>query len=226
MHLNAFVHGQGRHVHLHEHVGCSPDLQAHPPRQPGNTPPLIGRGPTLPDLSLLKPSALQQVAAAAPVLLVADPGTKPETGLVLSVAPLMGALPQVDAKHARWLHVQVGTGAASRLPARRMPPPPAAIMRCLPALRRHILLAASLPVCATAGSLAPPRLPAGRCGPPCGACSRCCRGRTPATPCSTCSATWSGAPARRTAAQLHLGKVAWPGHTSAIRRPPHAPAML
>ncbi|KAL4427887.1 hypothetical protein ABPG75_001976 [Micractinium tetrahymenae] len=59
------------------------------------------------DLSLLKPSVLQQVAASAPVLLVADPGTKPETGLVLSVAPLMGALPQVDAKHARWLHVKV-----------------------------------------------------------------------------------------------------------------------
>lgn len=63
--------------------------------------------PPAADLSLLKPSVLQQVAAAAPVLLVADPGTKPETGLVLSVAPLMGALPRVDAKHARWLHVQV-----------------------------------------------------------------------------------------------------------------------
>ncbi len=60
------------------------------------------------DLSLLKPSVQQQVAASAPVLLVADPGSKPETGLVLSVAPLMGALPRVDARHPRWLHVQVG----------------------------------------------------------------------------------------------------------------------
>jgi protein CLEC16A len=60
-----------------------------------------------PDLSLLKPSVLQQVACAAPVCLVADPGTQPQTGLVLSVAPLMGAVPAVDARHTRWLHVQV-----------------------------------------------------------------------------------------------------------------------
>ena len=66
------------------------------------------------DLGPLKPSVLQQVAAAAPVLLVADPGSSPETGLVLSVAPLMGALPAVDAKHGRWLHVQVGGGQRAR----------------------------------------------------------------------------------------------------------------
>ena len=62
------------------------------------------------DLSLLKPSVLQQVASAAPVCLVADPGTQPQTGLVLSVAPLMGAAAAVDARHARWLHVQVREG--------------------------------------------------------------------------------------------------------------------
>lgn len=62
------------------------------------------------DLSLLKPSVLQQVASAAPVCLVADPGTQPQTGLVLSVAPLMGATPAVDARHPRWLHVQVREG--------------------------------------------------------------------------------------------------------------------
>lgn len=64
----------------------------------------------LADLSLLKPSVLQQVASAAPVCLVADPGTQPQTGLVLSVAPLMGAAAAVDARHARWLHVQVREG--------------------------------------------------------------------------------------------------------------------
>ena len=61
------------------------------------------------DLSVLKPSVVQQLAAAAPVALVAAPGVKPETGLVLSVAPLMGAAAAVDAKHPRWLHVQASS---------------------------------------------------------------------------------------------------------------------
>lgn len=92
--------------------------------------------PTLPhpnlaaDLTLLKPSVLQQLASAAPVLLVAEQGSKPETGLVLSVAPLMGAAPRVDERHARWLHVEVrivcvcvhesreGGGASQVLPGR------------------------------------------------------------------------------------------------------------
>lgn len=59
------------------------------------------------DLTLLKPSVLQQVACAAPVLLVADTGATPATALVLSVAPLMGAAPYVDERHPRWLHVFV-----------------------------------------------------------------------------------------------------------------------
>ena len=72
------------------------------------------------DLSLLKPSVVQQLAAAAPVALVAAPGVKPETGLVLSVAPLMGAAAAVDAKHPRWLHVQASSkpqqGSSTQLP--------------------------------------------------------------------------------------------------------------
>ncbi len=38
--------------------------------------------------------------------LVAETGSKPETALVLSVAPLMGAEAELDERHPRWLHVQ------------------------------------------------------------------------------------------------------------------------
>lgn len=137
------------------------------------------------DLSLLKPSVLQQVASAAPVCLVADPGTQPQTGLVLSVAPLMGAAPAVDARHPRWLHVQVGPGRSREL----VP---------LAHVHLHLLLHERPSGLALLGThhayalLSPGPPPAPRCGRPCGACSRCWLPPTPATRCSTCRSTSSG----------------------------------
>ncbi|GAB4821885.1 hypothetical protein N2152v2_008931 [Parachlorella kessleri] len=59
-------------------------------------------------LAWVKPEALAAAAAAAvPVVVVADPGTRPNTGVVLSAAPLLGTCPRVDEQHPRWLHVRV-----------------------------------------------------------------------------------------------------------------------
>jgi hypothetical protein len=52
------------------------------------------------------PSA-SAVSRAVPTVLLADPGTRINSGIVVSVAPLMGAEPYVDANHPRWLHVHV-----------------------------------------------------------------------------------------------------------------------
>ena len=62
-------------------------------------------------LPRLRPEALAAaLAGAAPAVVVADPGPRPGTGVVLSAAPLLGAFPRVDEQHPRWLHVQVGAG--------------------------------------------------------------------------------------------------------------------
>ncbi len=43
-----------------------------------------------------------------PVTVVADPSpNKPNTGVVLSVAPLLGANPSVDKSVPKWLHIHV-----------------------------------------------------------------------------------------------------------------------
>lgn len=61
-----------------------------------------------PPLARVKPKALAAaVAASAPAVVVADPGSAPSTGVVLSAAPLFGAAPRVDDQHSRWLHVTV-----------------------------------------------------------------------------------------------------------------------
>ena len=48
-------------------------------------------------------------AAATTVasVVLADPGQQSNTGVVLSLAPLLGANPEVDRLHPRWLHVHV-----------------------------------------------------------------------------------------------------------------------
>jgi len=48
-------------------------------------------------------------AAATTVasVVLADPGQQSNTGVVLSLAPLLGANPKVDRSHPRWLHVHV-----------------------------------------------------------------------------------------------------------------------
>ena len=48
-------------------------------------------------------------AAATTVasVVLADPGQQSNTGVVLSLAPLLGANPEVDRSHPRWLHVHV-----------------------------------------------------------------------------------------------------------------------
>ena len=52
--------------------------------------------------------ALAQAAAnCAATVLLADPGEQAETGLVLSLAPLLGADPQLERAHPRWLHIHV-----------------------------------------------------------------------------------------------------------------------
>lgn len=40
-------------------------------------------------------------------VVLADPGPTPLSGLVLSLAPLMGADAEVDRSHPKWLHVHV-----------------------------------------------------------------------------------------------------------------------
>ena len=62
---------------------------------------------TAADLSQLKPAALQLIAASSPVVLLADAGSRPDTGLVLSTAPLMGASAAIDPGHPKWLHIAV-----------------------------------------------------------------------------------------------------------------------
>ena len=58
-----------------------------------------GRGGGGEDFALLR---------SLPVTVVADPSpTKPNSGVVLSVAPLLGADPRVDRGVPKWLHVHV-----------------------------------------------------------------------------------------------------------------------
>lgn len=53
-------------------------------------------------------AALARAAATSMASVVlADPGQQPNSGLVLSLAPLMGAAAQVDSYHPKWLHVHV-----------------------------------------------------------------------------------------------------------------------
>lgn len=53
-------------------------------------------------------AALARAAASSMASVVlADPGQQPNSGLVLSLAPLMGAAAQVDSSHPKWLHVHV-----------------------------------------------------------------------------------------------------------------------
>ncbi|KAK9820557.1 hypothetical protein WJX72_011634 [[Myrmecia] bisecta] len=51
--------------------------------------------------------SMNSIMASVPSVVLADPGTQLNTGVVLSVAPLMGADPVVDRSHSRWLHVHV-----------------------------------------------------------------------------------------------------------------------
>ncbi len=62
--------------------------------------------------SALQGAAAQAALARAAVMTVAsvvlaDPGQQPNSAVVLSPAPLLGASPQVDGSHPRWLHVHV-----------------------------------------------------------------------------------------------------------------------
>ena len=53
-------------------------------------------------------AALANAAATgAAHVILADPGQQPNTGVVLSIAPLLGADAAVDRSHPRWLHVHV-----------------------------------------------------------------------------------------------------------------------
>lgn len=53
-------------------------------------------------------AALATAAASSMASVVlADPGQRHKSGLVLSLAPLMGAAAQVDSSHPKWLHVHV-----------------------------------------------------------------------------------------------------------------------
>jgi len=47
------------------------------------------------------------VVRSVPVVLLADQGSRVNSGKVLSVAPLMGANPLIDPAHKRWLHIHV-----------------------------------------------------------------------------------------------------------------------
>lgn len=77
---------------------------------------LDGAGSVARQLASVSPEALAAaVAAAAPVVVVADPGPRPNVGVVLSAAPLLGSLPRIDEGHPRWLHVQVRPQARALL---------------------------------------------------------------------------------------------------------------
>ena len=53
-------------------------------------------------------AALANAAATgAAHVILADPGQQPNTGVVLSIAPLLGADAAVDRSHPRWLHIHV-----------------------------------------------------------------------------------------------------------------------
>ena len=53
-------------------------------------------------------AALAKAAGSSMASVVlADPSQQPNSGLVLSLAPLMGAAAQVDSSHPKWLHVHV-----------------------------------------------------------------------------------------------------------------------
>ncbi|KAL3156763.1 hypothetical protein ABBQ38_001037 [Trebouxia sp. C0009 RCD-2024] len=53
-------------------------------------------------------AALARAAASTMASVVlADPGQQPNSGLVLSLAPLLGAAARVDTSHPKWLHVHV-----------------------------------------------------------------------------------------------------------------------
>ena len=53
-------------------------------------------------------AALARAAGSSMASVVlADPSQQPNSGLVLSLAPLMGAAAQVDSSHPKWLHVHV-----------------------------------------------------------------------------------------------------------------------
>lgn len=52
--------------------------------------------------------ALAQAAAnSAATVLLAEPRQEAGSGAVLSLAPLVGADPQLDRAHPRWLHIHV-----------------------------------------------------------------------------------------------------------------------
>lgn len=61
-----------------------------------------------------------ELLQASPSVVLTDQGPQPDTGRVLSVAPLMGATASIDAGHARWLHVKVRPPARGLLKAARV----------------------------------------------------------------------------------------------------------
>ena len=57
-----------------------------------------------------------QLLHRSPVMILADPDpSRPGTGVVLSVAPLLGAKPSVTANHPRWLELHVRPAVRSLL---------------------------------------------------------------------------------------------------------------
>jgi hypothetical protein len=82
-------------------------------------------------LACVPAEALAAAAAvAAPVVVVADPGSRPNTGVVLSTAPLLGACPRVDNGHPKWLHVRVRPQARALLRVLAASNPGTALLNC------------------------------------------------------------------------------------------------
>lgn len=63
------------------------------------------------DTALQGAAAQQALAKAAAVstasVILADPGQEANHGVVISLAPLLGADPTLDRAHPRWLHIHV-----------------------------------------------------------------------------------------------------------------------
>ena len=77
-------------------------------------------------------AALARAAATSVAsILLADPGQQPNSGVVLSLAPLLGADVEADRSHPRWLHVHVRPPVRSLLKLLKVCIPHSLIVRVL-----------------------------------------------------------------------------------------------
>jgi hypothetical protein len=85
----------------------TPPLPPIPPHPPSPTT-VAGVSPPRPEASPSSPAARTALLRSLPVAVLADPAPgRPSAGVVLSVAPLLGADPCPDTRVAKWLHVHV-----------------------------------------------------------------------------------------------------------------------